>query len=85
MLKLFAFCPRTPAKSKAFSDSGQIEACVFCLDGLKFVWCYPGGVRKMNVLAVRSLPWEKGRSLLKMCTIKIVRSGFKDIRKGGMI
>lgn len=29
MLKPFAFCPRKPSKSKGFSDSRQIEACVF--------------------------------------------------------
>ncbi len=29
MLKPSACCPRNPAKSKGFSDSGQIEACVF--------------------------------------------------------
>ena len=27
--KPFACCPRKTAKSKGFSDSGQIEACVF--------------------------------------------------------
>ena len=40
-----------PLNQRVSAILDRDEVVFFCLDGLKFVWCYRGGVRKMNVLA----------------------------------
>lgn len=40
----------SPVNQRGSVISDGYEVVFFCLDGLKFVWCYRGGVRKMNVL-----------------------------------